>query len=218
MHLCEKFDVFLFDLDGTLTDPKEGITRSVQYALNKMGIIEENLNDLIHFIGPPLKHSFMAHYAFNEEKAMEAIVYYREYFSDRGIFENLRFDGIDNILSRLVQKKKKLFVATSKPTVFAKTITDTFGLSSYFEEVVGSELDGSRCEKASVIRHIFNRHDIEKEKTLMIGDREHDVIGARKNGIASLGVGFGYGSRRELEKAGADYFAANLSDLEKIFF
>ncbi|TWI73036.1 phosphoglycolate phosphatase [Desulfobotulus alkaliphilus] len=218
MRLCEKFDVFLFDLDGTLTDPKEGITKSVQYALNKMGIIEENLENLIHFIGPPLKHSFMTHYGFSEGQAMEAIACYREYFTDRGMFENFCFKGIDRILNGLVQEKKKLFVATSKPTVFAKTITDTFGLSSYFEEVVGSELDGSRCEKASVIRYIFDHHGIEKAKTLMIGDREHDVIGARENGIASLGVGFGYGSREELEKAGADFFAASLPDLEKMFF
>ncbi|MCW7754292.1 HAD family hydrolase [Desulfobotulus sp. H1] len=218
MFLCEKFDVFLFDLDGTLTDPKEGITKSVQYALKKMGILEKNLERLVHFIGPPLKHSFMTHYGFSQEQAMEAIDWYREYFADRGIFENRCLDGMDSFLSRLVQEKKKLFVATSKPTVFARIITDTFGLSPYFWEVAGSELDGTRCEKASVIRYLFDHHDISREKTLMIGDREHDVIGARENGIASLGVGFGYGSRDELEKAGADYFAASLADLNRLFF
>jgi phosphoglycolate phosphatase len=218
MAIVERYETFLFDLDGTLTDPKEGITRSVQYALNRMAVQEEDLEGLVRFIGPPLKESFERYYGFSAAEAVQAIGYYREYFQARGIFENFVLEGMDRILTRLMEKGKGLFVATSKPTVFARKIADRFGLSPYFTEIVGSELDGRRCEKADVIRHILDHHGIRKEKTLMIGDREHDIRGALKNGMDSLGVGFGYGSQEELEGAGADYYVETIGALERLLF
>ena len=168
----------LFDLDGTLTDPMVGITSSVQYALEKFGIHVKYLKDLIPFIGPPLDDSFQEFYGLSKEDAGKAVVYYREYFAPKGIFENEVYPGIPEMLSRLVEAGFTLIVATSKPAVFAKQILEHFGLSDYFSFVGGSELDGTRKRKAEVIGYILETCEIKPQDAIMIGDRKHDIEGA----------------------------------------
>lgn len=212
-----RYEFILFDLDGTLTDPKVGITKSVQYALNKMGIKEDDLNKLTKFIGPPLAHSFMEFYNFNEKEAYQAVEFYREYFAAKGIFENKVYEGIPELLQELYDKRLVLAVATSKPTVFARKILEHFNLIHYFADVIGSNLDGSRVDKGEVIKEALRVMDIrDLEKTVMIGDRKHDVIGAHRNNIKAIGVIYGYGGREELEKAGADYVVSTVKELENL--
>lgn len=194
----------LFDLDGTLTDPKEGITKSVQYALNKFEIYEDCEN-LIPFIGPPLLDSFMDFYNFDEEKANLAIKYYRERFSRVGLFENSPIDGIIDVLKKLKESGYVMAVATSKPTDFAVPICDKFKLSEYFDLILGSELDGRRSKKSEVISEVLKRLNASPDEAIMIGDRKHDIIGAKENNMDSIGVTFGYAKDGELEDAGANF-------------
>lgn len=210
-------NIFLFDLDGTLTDPGIGITNSVAYALAQYGIQAEDRTVLYPFIGPPLRESFMKFYGFSEEKAEEAVWKYREYFSDKGLFENEVYPGIKEMLGGLKNAGARLFVATSKPTGYSKQILDHFELSEYFEDIQGSTMDGSREKKADVIAYLLNvNHIQEKEEVIMIGDRRQDTDGAKENGLDSCGVLYGYGSRDELEEAQADYIAENVEELGKI--
>jgi phosphoglycolate phosphatase len=211
------YETILFDLDGTLTDPVKGITRSIQYALAKFGIIEDDTEKLKKFIGPPLAASFAGHYSFSSEKARQAVEYYREYFGETGIFENMVYPGITRLMSVLQEEGRCLFVATSKPTVYARRITDHFGLSGFFTEVVGSNLDGSRVNKAEIIGYILQEYPgVDKKGTVMVGDREHDIIGARANGIASVGVAYGYGGTEELASAGPDHLAESVAALQQL--
>lgn len=210
-------NIFLFDLDGTLTDPGIGITNSVAYALAQYGIQAEDRTVLYPFIGPPLRESFMKFYGFSEEKAEEAVWKYREYFSDKGLFENEVYPGIKEMLGGLKNAGARLFVATSKPTGYSKQILDHFELSEYFEDIQGSTMDGSREKKADVIAYLLNvNHIQEKEEVIMIGDRRQDIDGAKENGLDSCGVLYGYGSRDELEEAQADYIAEDVEKLGKI--
>ncbi|MBO8158199.1 HAD family hydrolase [Thermosyntropha sp.] len=212
-----RYKNILFDLDGTLTDPKVGITKSVQYALNKMGIKEDDLDKLTKFIGPPLAHSFMEFYNFNEKEAYQAVEFYREYFACRGMYENQVYEGIRGLLDKLCRKGGRLIVATSKPTVFARKILEHFNLIHYFADVIGSNLDGTRVDKGEVLKEALRVMDIKDlEKTVMIGDRKHDVIGAHRNNIKAIGVIYGYGGREELEKAGADYVVSTVKELENL--
>jgi phosphoglycolate phosphatase len=214
--LLEHFTTLLFDLDGTLTDPKIGITKSVQYSLEKMGILGGSLDSLVKFIGPPLKESYVKYYALCDEDADLAIKYYREYFSVTGIFENALYTGIDVLLKELWERNTVLVVATSKPTVYSKRICEHFDIMKYFTAIEGSELDGTRSSKAELIGYIIKKYGIDKERTLMIGDREHDIIGAKRNSIKSVGVGYGYGGREELENAGADYYVRTIEELSEL--
>jgi len=208
------YSYLLFDLDGTLTDPGEGITNSVAYALKKWGIEVGDKRELYSFIGPPLSASFAKYYGFNEEDSLKSVEYYREYFRDRGIFENKVYDGIHNLLETLKNNGKKLIVATSKPEQFAKIILDHFDLAKYFDFVAGATMDESRNKKADVIRYALETFGItDLESTLMIGDRDQDVLGAKKNGLDSLGVLYGYGDREELEGVGATYIAESVEDI-----
>lgn len=217
-------DYILFDLDGTLTDPKEGITTCVQYALASFGIEEPDLNKLTPFIGPPLKDSFMEFYGFDEEKAEAAVEKYRERFKDTGIFENRIYDGIPELIRKLKGNKKKLAVASSKPTVFVERILEHFDIRRYFDVVVGSELDGRRTDKAEVVaealRRLYgeNAEDLEKKKqnTLMVGDRKFDVKGAKDEGVVSVAVTYGYGPMDELKIAKPDYIVRSVAELEKL--
>lgn len=212
-------DILLFDLDGTLTDPKEGITRCVDHALRHFGIQTEDLDALTKFIGPPLIDSFMEFYGFDEEKAKLAIEKYRERFSTVGVFENRVYPGIADMLAHLQDAGKTLALATSKPWVFAERILEKFELAPYFSVVVGSELDGRRNAKAEVIAEVLARLQLSKKdrgRCMMIGDRRHDILGAKVNGIASLGVRFGYAEPGELEKAGADYIADSVEQAEAL--
>lgn len=211
------YKIMLFDLDGTLTDPKSGITRSVQYALKKMGILENDLNNLTKFIGPPLVESFQAYYEMDYEMAWQAVEYYREYFAEKGIFDNYVYPGIPELLQRLKEKKKVLGIATSKPTVFSEQILEYFKLDRYFSLVVGSNLDGSRVDKKDIIKAALESLPVKDyREAIMVGDRRHDIIGARENGIDSIGVMYGYGSRDEFEKSQATYIVETVAELEKL--
>ena len=211
----------LFDLDGTLTDPKEGITKSVQYALSKFGI-EENCENLLPFIGPPLLDSFMDFYNFDEERANLAIKYYRERFSTVGLYENSLIDGIIDVLKKLKECGYIMAIATSKPTDFAVPICNHFKISEYFHLIVGSELDGTRTRKSEVISEVLKRLNATSDEAIMIGDRKHDIIGAKETNMDSIGVTFGYANDGELEEAGANFIANTPSELldyllEKIY-
>lgn len=207
----------LFDLDGTLTNPQEGITNSVAYALEQYGIHVEDRSSLNKFIGPPLKDSFMEYYGFAEDRAEEAVWKYREYFNEDGIFENKVYPGIPQMLQRLNDQGKILIVATSKPTVYAKRILERFELSQYFADVQGSEMDGRRTKKEEVISYALEQNQItDNAQAVMIGDREHDIIGAKKCGLDSIGVLFGYGSREELEGCGAGQIVDTVQMLEDL--
>lgn len=215
------FKKILFDLDGTLTDSKIGITKSVQLALKHFGI-EEETDNLTKFIGPPLKDSFMEFYGFNEEQANEGIKIYRERFSSTGIFENEVYDGIPEMLSMLKQNGIILAVASSKPEVFVEQILEHFDLREYFDVVVGSLLNGMRMKKEEVIEEALKNLGVEvntgkrvlyKDEIAMVGDRKFDVCSANLYGLTSVGVKFGFAEPMELEKSNADYIAENVNDL-----
>ena len=206
----------LFDLDGTLTDPKEGITRCVQYALSKFGIQTE-CEALTRFIGPPLAESFERFYGLSRAESERAVAYYRERFTDTGIFENRGIDGIPARLDTISDAGAKLALATSKPQVFAERILNKYGLSKPFSVIVGSELDGRRTDKAEVVAAALQMLGAEdKRKALMVGDRRHDIIGAHKNGIRACGVTFGYSEPGELESCGADRIADSVETLRDV--
>jgi len=195
----------LFDLDGTLTDPREGITRCVQFALARQDIRVLDLADLECFIGPPLKESFMHFHGLDEAGASQAVADYRERFSDVGMYENRVYQGMPELLDLLRRDGRRLFVVTSKPWFYARPITEHFGLAPYFETVHGSEMDGTRTDKRDLIAHVLHQEHIPPTDALMIGDRRYDIIGARHNGVASVAVGYGYGSHAELVAVGYGY-------------
>lgn len=203
----------LFDLDGTLTDPGLGITNSVMHALRRFGVEPPEREKLYPFIGPPLLWSFHQFYGFDEQQCADAVRYYREYFADRGIFENTLYPAIPQALRRLQAAGLRLAVATSKPEDFAKRIITHFGLEPYFELVVGSLMDEKRTAKAEVIALVLEKLGAQPGQCVMVGDREYDVLGAKQNGMACIGVLYGYGSRAELEAAGADQIAATPEDI-----
>ncbi|MFK4309169.1 phosphoglycolate phosphatase [Bacillus sp. RC242] len=208
------YTTYLFDLDGTLTDPKEGIINSALYALNKMGIEEGNISELDSFIGPPIQQSFAERYNMNEIEVERVVFYFREYLKQNGLLENKVYDGIPTLLQELKDTGNRLFVATSKPTVFAKQVIEHFQLTSFFEEIVGSNLDGTRIKKEEIIAHILQQNEgLNKEEVVMIGDRKHDIIGANHNGIASIGVLYGYGSENELIEVSATHIAKDIEEL-----
>ncbi len=208
------YPIILFDLDGTLTDPKPGITKCVQYALAKMGIEEPDCDKLTLFIGPPLAKAFMEFYQMNELEAAQAVAYYRERFSTVGLYENSVYPGIPELLGRLTAQGSKLAVATSKPTVFSMKILEYFGLSAFFTEVIGSNLDGTRVEKAEVIAFALScLGDIHGETAIMVGDRMHDILGAKANGLNSIAVSYGYGSLEELRQAGPCQIVGTVEEL-----
>jgi len=204
----------LFDLDGTLTDPGEGITKSVAYALEKFGISVPDRRKLYCFIGPPLIEMFMEKYGFDRAQADQAVVYFREYFTARGIFENTLYPGIDTMLSKLKEDCRHLIVATSKPELFAVKVLKYFDLAKYFDAIVGSSMDETRAHKWQVIDHALKQYaHLPREKMLMVGDRKHDIEGAHRFGLPVVGVLYGYGSREELETAGAEYLASDVQAL-----
>ncbi len=209
----------LFDLDGTLTDPKLGITGCVQYALKEFGIDEPDLDKLEPFIGPPLWDSFKQFYQMDEEQANHAVAKYRERFENIGIFENEVYAGIPQMLRTLKAKGLHLAVASSKPTVFVERILKHFQLEQYFEVVVGSELDGTRVKKEEVVqealRQLFKDKPIQREKVYMIGDRKFDVEGAKAMHVDSVAVTYGYGSIEELKEAHADYIVRSVEELQR---
>jgi len=212
-----KYKIILFDLDGTLSDPKVGITKSVQYALNKFSIDEPNLDKLECFIGPPLQDSFAEYYQLDEEDTQKAIGFYRERFREKGMFENELYTAIPTLLNMLKEQKFTLVVATSKPTVFSEQILNYFQIDAYFDLVVGSNLDGTRTAKTEIIQYILDKYKkYEHADFIMIGDRKHDIIGANNTGIDSIGVTYGYGSYDELSKANPSYIVESVEELKDI--
>ncbi|MBR4825591.1 MAG: HAD family hydrolase [Spirochaetaceae bacterium] len=210
---------YFFDLDGTLTDPALGITNSFKNAFRHFGMEIPSYEKLCTFIGPPLVTTFKKELNFDDEKTSEGIKAYREYFSTKGIFENKVYDGIPQLLKNLKARGKTLVVATSKPEEFAVKIIDHFGLSEYFTYVCGSCMDETRSTKGEVIKYALGLcgiYEAQKGQVLMVGDRSHDILGAKENGIESCGVLFGYGSREELETAGADYIAESVTALDEL--
>jgi phosphoglycolate phosphatase len=205
----------LFDLDGTLTDSKKGITRGVQHALDHFGIEALDLSKLEAYIGPPLLDSFMELHGMDEGQALEAITKYREYYTSRGIMEHAVYEGIPELLLELVQKGRKLYLATSKPTPFAEKMIKEDGLIDLFEDIYGSYLDGRRTAKAEVIDAVLKEHKLSLDHTVMVGDRSHDVIGAKSHGLHVIGVLYGYGTRKELIDSGADQVAENVAELKQ---
>lgn len=197
------YKVILFDLDGTLTESGDGITKSVQYALEKIGKPEPDLDKLRVFVGPPLMEQFMKYADIDEETARQAVVYYRERYTVKGIFENKPYDGVVELLDSLKKKGYILAVSSSKPEKFVKQILDYFDLTQYFTEIVGSEMGGKRTKKSEVIEETLTRLGYEKKRdqVLMVGDKEHDVFGAREAGLECVAVSYGYGTMEELEAA-----------------
>ncbi len=203
----------LFDLDGTITDPYEGITKSVVYSLEKFGIKVEDRRQLIPFIGPPLFNSYMKYYSMNEEEAERAVAYYREYYPTNGIYDSTLYDGAREMLYRLSQRYK-LVLATSKPQPFAEKILQNFDLTKFFFGIVGATFDKSVSEKSDVIKKVLCDYSILPEEAIMVGDRNYDTEGAAANGVSSVGVTYGYGKREEFLSASA--VADSIEDLSRI--
>lgn len=215
-----KFEYLLFDLDGTLTDPKEGITKSVQYALEAFGIEEKDLTKLEPFIGPPLIDSFMEFYGMDTATAAEAVKRYREYFAPTGIFQNALIEGVPEMLFSLKKANKKIALASSKPTEFVKKILEHFEIREYFDVIVGSRMDGTRTSKAEVVGEVLHRFEEQQKvditRAVMIGDRKYDIKGAKEFDMTSVGVTFGYAKDGELEQAGADYVVSSVQELSEL--
>lgn len=201
-----------FDLDGTLTDPKQGITRSIRYALEKLEYPCPLEDDLTWCIGPPLHSSFLK-LVGNEKDALKALAYYRERFAKTGLYENILYPGIKQMLLEIRKAGFGIHVATSKPTVYALPILEHFGLKDKFERIFGSELDGTRVDKTRLLCHALEETGTRADEAIMVGDRSHDVIGARNNNMTAIGVLYGYGSPSELTAAGAHHLCKTPKDV-----
>ncbi|MEK7571330.1 MAG: HAD hydrolase-like protein [Patescibacteria group bacterium] len=207
------YPIIFFDLDGTLIDPKIGITKAAQHALKRMGI-EEDTENLLKFIGPPLHKSFQEYYGFSEEKAMEGVLHYREYFHPTGMYESTVYPDIIAVLTNLQQSGNRLLVVTSKPTWIAEKIVQHHGLDTFFEKVVGSQPDLSNADKTDLVAEALALFpDQPKYSFVMIGDRKHDIFGAQANAIDSVGVYYGYGAEDEISKAKPTHIVKNVKDL-----
>lgn len=207
----------IFDLDGTLTDPGEGIINSLLYALDFFGI-QGDPRLLRRFVGPPLIDSFMKFYSFSEEQAREAVKRYREYFREKGVFENQIYEGIPELLSVLKEQDKKLAIATTKPTVFARQVLEYFQIDHYFEDdlVIGSYLDGRRTVKSELISVALDLLPKDGGTLVMVGDRKYDIIGAKTHSIDSIGVTYGYGDEEEIFLVEPTYIAHSVDELSAL--
>ena len=211
------WDVILFDLDGTITDPKEGITKSAAFALSHFGIHLEDPDSLTFFIGPPLLDTFMEYYNMTEAQALEAIDFYRQRFAKVGWVENVPYTDIENCLTQLRVAGKTLIIATSKPEDFAVKILEHFGLAKYFHHICGVSKDKPRQTKADVIRMALEKGNVtDLSRAVMVGDRKHDILGAHEVGLKAIGVLYGYGDRKEHEENNADFIVENISQLTQI--
>lgn len=206
----------LFDLDGTLTDPAEGITGSVRYAMQKMGYPVPEQAVLERFIGPPLDEIFFEVCGYGAEQSAQAILYFREYFSSTGINQNEIFPGMADLLQELVDAGRTLHVATTKPLHFANVVLDNFDIAQYFGTVAGSGLAHAGRPKAEVVQEVLDTAGIDPAQAVMIGDRKHDVVGAHAYGLPCIGVTFGYGGRDELAQAGAEYIVDDMAGLRAV--
>ena len=212
----KKYKYIAFDLDGTLTDPEEGLTSGFAYALNKMGIPYESKKSLTRFIGPPLKAEFIAAFGFSDAEAEECVRLFREYFSVFGWWDNRLYDGVPNMLAALKQRGKILVLATSKPEVFAKKILKLFGIDKYFDFVGAATLDHTRVAKNEVLRYALESVGADFDSAVLVGDRVYDAEGARAVGIDSLGVLYGHGTEEEIFSSGFTYIAKKVDDIAEI--
>jgi phosphoglycolate phosphatase len=204
----------IFDLDGTLTDPREGIARSYDYALRRLGLPTPPLQELERHIGPPLRQAFAILLDTDVPERIEhAVSLYREHFSEKGLYENTPYAGVHALLAQLVAAGHRLFVCTSKAQVYAERILAHFALAGHFAGVYGPGLDGHPADKADLLATLIAREALEPAQAVMIGDRKHDILAARRNGTRGLGMLHGFGDRAELEAAGADLICADLADI-----
>jgi phosphoglycolate phosphatase len=207
-----------FDLDGTISDPREGIIRCLQHALQRLGHAAPPERQLLRYIGPPLHESLAALlHSTDAELVKRAVESYRERFVARGMFENSLYAGIPDVLEKLQERHYQLHVVTSKVTTFARQIVDHFGLGDFFYKIHGSELDGTRADKRHLIAHVLEQEQIDPTDAAMVGDRAHDVKGALVNGVIPIGVLWGYGSREELTQAGASVLCDTPESLARHF-
>ncbi len=215
-----KYKYILFDLDGTITESGPGIMNAAKYALKHFGIEETDLDKLRLFVGPPLDESFMNRYGFNKEKALEAIAKFREYYNVTGIFENSVYEGMPELLDNLKKSGHKIAIASSKPQVMVHRVLEHFNIKNYFDVIVGCELDGRRSQKEEVIEEVLSQLGFKKDDSIadmvMVGDRCYDVTGAKEFNLPCIGVLYGYGTKKELEEAGAVATAATVTDLKKL--
>ena len=204
----------LFDLDGTITDSSEGITNSIQFALNKMGLNENNKEKLRSYVGPSLKQTFLSNYFPNGDQYKEAIKHYRTYYSKKGIYENNLYEGIVEVLEQIKKQGGKIALSTAKPTYFAKIILKHFNISPYFDVVVGSHLEGTRTDKKEIIFETLDQLGLpDSNKCFMIGDREYDIIGGKHHRLKTIGVSYGYAPKGELESANPNYIISHPSEI-----
>lgn len=204
------FTTVLFDLDGTLTNPYMGITNSLMYALERLGYEVPPREELASFIGPPLITEYQRRFGMDEETAKEGVRLYREYFADRGIFENELIDGAKELLQELKSRGKRVYLATSKPREFAERILEHFGIAEYFDFVGASTMDGRINEKHQVIADLLEKTGADTSECLMVGDRFHDIVGAHRFGIKCCAVLCGFGSREEFAEYNADFISETL--------
>ena len=218
MNGPEACEYLFFDLDGTLTDPSEGITSGVSHALSRFGITVEDRSSLLAFIGPPLRESFMRFYGFGRDDAQKAIAFFQEYYAPVGVLQNVPYPGIRELLADLKASGRKLVLATSKPEVFARQILERFGMAESFAFIAGGDVEETRVDKAEVIAFAMDGLGITRRPpdAFMVGDRSYDVVGAARHGIPTIGVGYGFGSRSELEQAGAAAFASDVGELRRM--
>ncbi len=211
-----KYDIILFDLDGTLVNSMDGITRGVEYALNKFGIEVKDRNELTCFIGPPLDDSFMKYFGLSQTDATKAVSYYREYYRPIGVLQNTLYEGMEEMLRDLKSRGKTLVVATSKPTEFACRVIESFDLTDCFDMILGSEFDGRRTNKTQCITEVLDNYNCDRTKIAMVGDRDRDVIGGLQNGIDGIAVLYGFGSVEELTNCGATHVCETVYDLHEL--
>lgn len=213
----KNYSIILFDLDGTLTDSSQGIINAIVYALKKMGVNDYDMSLLKKFLGPPLHESFEKFFHFDKKESLQAVEYYREYFSTKGLFENEVYCGITDLLKTLKENGNTLILATSKPQPFTDRIMQHFDLEKYFDFIAGSNMDTTRSKKAEVIEYALSECNIiDKSSVIMVGDRAEDMIGAQTVGIDSIGVEYGYGTFDELKNAGATYIAKTVEELKSL--
>ena len=211
-----RFNSAIFDLDGTIMDSEEGIVRSVEYALDKMGVTEYDRQTNLRFIGPPLVDSFMEYYSMSEEDALRAVDFYRERYSVTGIYEARMYDGVRELLTRLKEQGVKLYIGSSKPEKYVRMILEKQGILDLFDYVAGATFDESRNNKEQVLTYLFEQMEIDKKSAVMIGDRYHDIDGAHYVKIPCIAVLYGFGNEAEFKKHGSEYIAADTNEILKI--
>lgn len=205
----------MFDVDGTIFDTVEGVSASILYALEKMGEKPLPAETLRKFIGPPLIDGFMQFAGFSEEKANTAIAYYREFYTPKGVYMAKLYDGIESLFSDLYNAGKNLFVISSKPTVFVQKLFAKYSIDKYFKDIAEVRFDNCEISKADLIESVIKKYGLDISDTVMIGDRKFDIDGAKEIGVRSIGVTYGFGSRDELLRHGADFIADSAEEIKK---